>query len=179
MDKFSASTHHIIINESNKCMGSSAVHRIQYKLNLLSPTIFPLLGDIKVDTEKEIVTIPPPLKKNKSENDTHDMANIPTESASELVAPKSFCVNTLFNYHLRPKKGCDSSLELKINSTEFIEETLSLEKFPAVLHEVTQQMSQMQQNLLIREYPKLLFLGTGSSIPNKTRNTSGILLQIE
>lgn len=29
----------------NTCMGSQAVHRIQYKLNLLSEELFPLLGD--------------------------------------------------------------------------------------------------------------------------------------
>lgn len=167
----------MIINESNKCMGSSAVHRIQYKLNLLSSRIFPLLEDKRVDVEKETVTLPPPPKKNKSENDNkHDIVDLPAQSSSAST-PNG--VNTLFNYHLRPKKGCDSSLELKINPTEFLEETLSLEKFPAVLHEVTQQVRQMQQNLVIREYPKLVFLGTGSSIPNKTRNTSGILLQIE
>ena len=45
MDDFSASTDHIPVNESNTCMGSMAVHRIQHKLNMLSPDIFPLLGD--------------------------------------------------------------------------------------------------------------------------------------
>lgn len=29
------------------------------------------------------------------------------------------------------------------------------------------------------EYPKVVFLGTGSCIPSKTRNTSAIVLQIE
>jgi ribonuclease Z len=31
----------------------------------------------------------------------------------------------------------------------------------------------------LQSYPRFLMLGTGSSIPNKIRNTSGILLQID
>lgn len=45
MDDFTPSTQHIQVNESNSCMGSTAVHRIQHKLNMLSPDFFPLLGD--------------------------------------------------------------------------------------------------------------------------------------
>lgn len=45
MDRFSVSTHHLVLNEDNTCMGSTAVHRIQYKLNSLEPFIFPLLKD--------------------------------------------------------------------------------------------------------------------------------------
>lgn len=45
MNQFSPSTQHLVLNDANNCMGSVAVHRIQYKLNLLSNEIFPLLGD--------------------------------------------------------------------------------------------------------------------------------------
>lgn len=45
VDKFSPSTQHLVLNDANSCMGSAAVHRIQYKLNLLHDDIFPLLGD--------------------------------------------------------------------------------------------------------------------------------------
>lgn len=34
-----------MMNDANTCMGSAAVHRIQYKLNLLSDDLFPLLRD--------------------------------------------------------------------------------------------------------------------------------------
>lgn len=46
MDRFSPSTHHLILNDANTCMGSISVHRIQYKLSMLSEDIFPLLGDM-------------------------------------------------------------------------------------------------------------------------------------
>lgn len=45
MDDFSLSTQHLVLNESNTCMGSVSVHRIQCKLNLLNENFFPLLGD--------------------------------------------------------------------------------------------------------------------------------------
>lgn len=45
IDKFSPSTQHIVLNNRNRCMGSTAVHRIQYKLNMLHTDMFPLLGD--------------------------------------------------------------------------------------------------------------------------------------
>lgn len=54
MDRFSASTHHLVLNESNSCMGSVAVHRIQHKLNLLNQDIFPLLGDCGIQIENVV-----------------------------------------------------------------------------------------------------------------------------
>lgn len=44
MDKFSASTKHLILNESNKFSGYVATHRIQWQLNQLNEHVFPLLG---------------------------------------------------------------------------------------------------------------------------------------
>ncbi|XP_044272419.1 ribonuclease Z, mitochondrial isoform X2 [Tribolium madens] len=178
IDKFSPSTHHLILNETNTCMGSSAVHRIQYKLNLLSNDIFPLLGDKGTEIIDEQLTEPPQPKKMKP-----DSPSIPIETLSVKSQPSSpsdhIYTNTLFNYHLRPKKACDRLGELKLVPSQFIEETMTIENFPSVLHEVTQKMAQKRRHLTIRDFPRLLFLGTGSSIPNKTRNTSGMLLEID
>ena len=51
MEQFSPSTHQLVINESNSCMGSVAVHRIQHKLHLLHQGIFPLLQDKSIPLE--------------------------------------------------------------------------------------------------------------------------------
>jgi ribonuclease Z len=48
MDKFPPSTAHLVLNEGNQCQGTTAVHRIQHKLHLLHPTIFPLLSNPKL-----------------------------------------------------------------------------------------------------------------------------------
>lgn len=45
MNKFGPSTIHLVLNERNDCLGSEAVHRMQHKLHLIHPTIFPLLGE--------------------------------------------------------------------------------------------------------------------------------------
>nr|XP_008197361.1 PREDICTED: ribonuclease Z, mitochondrial isoform X2 [Tribolium castaneum] len=179
VDKFSPSTHHLILNDSNTCMGSSAVHRIQYKLNLLSDDIFPLLGDKGTQTIDDQVTEPPQPKKIKPDSPSLPIDQLSVKSRPASPTDPNIYTNTLFNYHLRPKKACDRSNELKLVPSQFIDETMAIENFPSVLHEVTQQMAQKRRHLTVRDFPRLLFLGTGSSIPNKTRNTSGMLLEID
>ncbi|XP_060521936.1 ribonuclease Z, mitochondrial isoform X2 [Cylas formicarius] len=174
MDDFIPSTQHICLNESNVCLGSVAVHRIQYKLNLLSPTFFPLLGSrgapLTTDGCESRVSKKPKYRGLELEN----LKIEPVETKSD---ENSRVVNTLACYHLRPTKGFDSSSEIRLDPQEYIDETLSLEDFPNVLKELQQKLSAKQSVLSIREFPKVLFLGTGSCIPNKTRNTSGILVQ--
>jgi ribonuclease Z len=58
---------------------------------------------------------------------------------------------------------------------QYIEETQSVDGFPEVLAELKQKLTETQANPLLK-FPQILFLGTGSCIPNKTRNTSGILV---
>jgi hypothetical protein len=47
--------------------------------------------------------------------------------------------------------------------------------FPEVLAELKEKLTETKADAL-RKFPQVLFLGTGSCIPNKTRNTSGILV---
>lgn len=53
-----------------------------------------------------------------------------------------------------------------------------IENFPNVLKQINGEISEKMKQLIVKEYPKILFLGTGSCIPNKTRNTSGILVKL-
>lgn len=55
---------------------------------------------------------------------------------------------------------------------------MNIENFSNVLKQVKCDISDKMKQLTIKEYPKILFLGTGSCIPNKTRNTSGILVKL-
>lgn len=59
---------------------------------------------------------------------------------------------------------------------EYKQETVNVEGFSEALQKLQQEMNE-RAKITIKPYPKILFLGTGSCIPNKTRNTSGILLQ--
>lgn len=54
MDDFPATTQHLMLNEMNTCMGSESVYRTQYKLNLLSEEIFPLLGHKCTEVIEEV-----------------------------------------------------------------------------------------------------------------------------
>ncbi|KAL1494480.1 hypothetical protein ABEB36_010074 [Hypothenemus hampei] len=176
MDNFSPSTEHILVNEHNSCMGSVAVHRIQHKLNLLSMEIFPLLGD---QGSPVLETIDGrQCKKFKTEI---DLQNLKLDNASALLETDNNTwrqIGSLASYHLRPKKGFDSSSSVRLDLDEFVNETTSLTDFPAALKELQESLSLAKSNLTISDYPRIIFLGTGSCIPNKTRNTSGILLQI-
>lgn len=55
---------------------------------------------------------------------------------------------------------------------------MKVEGFSTALNELKQQINEHGNNRTIKSFPKVIFLGTGSCIPNKTRNTSGILLQM-
>lgn len=58
---------------------------------------------------------------------------------------------------------------------EFIAETFRVEGFREKLTKVKEDIlnaTSTDTNI----YPKIIFLGTGSCIPSKTRNTSGILM---
>ena len=63
MEKFAPTTKHLIINEENSCMGSEAVHRIQHKLHLLHPEIFPFLSEDGITSERT-------EEKNATKNDS-------------------------------------------------------------------------------------------------------------
>ncbi|KAL3273587.1 hypothetical protein HHI36_015020 [Cryptolaemus montrouzieri] len=160
MKSFLTSTQHLILNETNTCMGSIAVHRIQHKLNMIHPKIFPLLGDNGTKVADEEI-----LKHDKSHK---------SDGNKELNV---LSADTLTAIHLRPRKGLDRSEEIRLKPKEYINETLCIEGFSTALHDVESNVQISKYDEMVKEYPKVLFLGTGSCIPNKTRNTSGIILE--
>ena len=62
-----------------------------------------------------------------------------------------------------------------MNTKLFIEETQCMEGFPEVLAELKQKLIETEADA-VQMFPQVVFLGTGSCIPNKTRNTSSILI---
>jgi ribonuclease Z len=50
-----------------------------------------------------------------------------------------------------------------------------MEGFQDVLAELKQKLTDAETDA-VQKFPQVVFLGTGSCIPNKTRNTSGILI---
>ncbi|KAB0794016.1 hypothetical protein PPYR_13636 [Photinus pyralis] len=177
ISKFSPSTQHLVLNETNTCMGSESVHRVQYKLNLLHDAVFPLLSDrgSKYDLNRCQPEISKRLKTDENGklecNCTEIQTNNTVTSQDVLIQANTFC-----NFHLRPKKGLDRSSELLLKPAEYIDETMAEVDFANVLNNLKTQIGAVKDTKA-RAYPNFVFLGTGSCIPNKTRNTSGILFR--
>ncbi|GAB0087583.1 Ribonuclease Z [Sergentomyia squamirostris] len=91
-------------------------------------------------------------------------------------------IPSMATYALRPKKGYDVSLEPKIMKEEYIEE---IHKVPGLTDALVVVKNHQKDYLAMsretrnQEFPKFLFLGTGSCIPNKTRNVSAILMHTD
>ncbi|CAH0701401.1 unnamed protein product [Spodoptera exigua] len=198
MAKFGPCTRHLVLNAQNSCLGSEAVHRTQHKLHLLDPDIFPLLRDVSVpavwDAHPPVPKTNSPIRlkgleelKNKFQNiinlegsakgDGHQPAVEECDSVSKL---ELMAGRTLTMYHLRPKKQLDRTAEPKLHIQSYIQETMDVDGFVGSLEQFRHLVDSMRFTRCdSKEYPKVVFLGTGSCIPSKTRNTSAIVLQID
>ncbi|KAJ8727934.1 hypothetical protein PYW08_016319 [Mythimna loreyi] len=203
MSLFGPLPRHLVLNSQNSCLGSEAVHRTQHKLHLLDPDIFPLLRDVSVPA---VWNAHPPVPKTNSpvrlkgleelknkialaqfqniinlegsaKGDGHppEMDECDSVTKLELLAGR-----TLTMYHLRPKKQLDRSAEPKLHIQDYIQETMDVDGFVGSLEQFRRLVDSMRYARCdSKEFPKVVFLGTGSCIPSKTRNTSAIVLQID
>lgn len=70
-------------------------------------------------------------------------------------------------------------MEPFINPAEYLAETKAFPGFVDSLDDLQQQLTTHYANASVArddDYPKIVFLGTGSCIPNKTRNVSSVLV---
>lgn len=72
-------------------------------------------------------------------------------------------------------------MEPKLHIQDYIQETMDVDGFVSSLEHFRKLVEDMRyaKRDSQKEYPKVVFLGTGSCIPSKTRNTSAIVLHIE
>ncbi|XP_017053839.1 ribonuclease Z, mitochondrial [Drosophila ficusphila] len=168
VENFSPGTEHIHLSSPlNQFSGYAAAHRIQHQLNQLAPQVFPLLGE-QISCPSQSLSLN--LKKTKLEETDADAKK--DEKSSEegeqgVVAMTSF--------HLRPRKGLDRTLESKLTPEEYIKETHAVPGFTELLAKYKEDYSFPVNSA--DSFPKIIFLGTGSCIPNKTRNVSSILIK--
>lgn len=82
--------------------------------------------------------------------------------------------------HLQPELKFDTENEVSLHPQEYVNEIFEIDGFLDALAELQTNINAQTKSLsIVNDYPKILMLGTGSSIPNKVRNTSGILLQMD
>lgn len=78
--------------------------------------------------------------------------------------------------HLRPRKCIDRSLEVRPKPGEFVKEITDIDGVTEALETLKKFGERASPVDRCSQYPKIVFLGTGSCIPNKTRNVSSILI---
>lgn len=157
MSKFDPSTYHLIINNSNTCTGSEAIYKQQYLLNLLHPKIFPIL-DLKCFLPEENL----------------EYQNVKTDNIQQIHYAK-----TLQCIMLRPGPTFNTGTALTIDPDSYMKDAYKIENFATSLTELHSKINEKKILFDNEEYPQIIMLGTGSSTPSKSRNTSSILVKID
>ncbi|CAL1689320.1 unnamed protein product [Lasius platythorax] len=151
MGKFDCNTRHIVVNEENECMGTEAIHRHQHKLHILHSEIFPFLNE----------------KCFQKKTRANDLPIIHRPRTHHTV-------------HLQPELRFDTENEVLLHPEEYINEVYEIEGFSESLKDLQTNINILKERLSVgKEYPKIIMLGTGSMVPSKVRNTSGILLRVD
>ncbi|XP_018428866.1 PREDICTED: zinc phosphodiesterase ELAC protein 2 [Nanorana parkeri] len=148
MERFGPGTEHLILNESVSSIHNQSAYRIQTQLNLIHPRIFPQL---------------PELSRKEAENG--------------VCGVKAEC---LLKYQLRPTTEWQRDMVTSNKTSEFVKEALELPGFKEALEECRLLLeSDLSPAAGVDpQYPQVVFLGTGSAIPMKTRNVSSTLVHV-
>ncbi|XP_031628749.1 ribonuclease Z, mitochondrial [Contarinia nasturtii] len=166
VESFPTSTQHLLINEQNTFSGYVAAHRMQWQLNQLNESLFPILKE------------PLPVKQDEFENCTKKMklSETPPQADTDQQVSRLQHAMPMTCVHLRPRKWIDRSIEARPSSAEFIKEITDIDGVTETLDALKRDRLHLSPVDRNSQYPKIVFFGTGSCIPNKTRNVSSILV---
>ncbi|XP_031837822.1 ribonuclease Z [Nomia melanderi] len=149
---FGMSTKHIVLNEENTCLGSEGVYKQQHLLNLLHSEIFPPLSEDSLKEENEM-----------------ELTNVHRGRTMHSIRIRPV-FSVIKNYKISPKRET------------YVNEVLKNPAFTESLTALRCQIEEKTAEYGLKDackYPQIVMLGTGSSLPNKIRNTSAILLRID
>jgi len=122
MEEFGDDTQHLLLNDSCRSFGSEAVHRLQYKLNLVDEHIFPLLhsqgerishsSSISSSDEQEQENMDDGKndgKTTRTNPNNNKLISSTIDLPPQLKNIKAPIIlgETLLNYCIRPHKGID------------------------------------------------------------------------
>ncbi|XP_053150173.1 zinc phosphodiesterase ELAC protein 2 isoform X2 [Hemicordylus capensis] len=149
LQRFGASTQHLILNENCPSVHHLRSHKIQTQLNLIHPEIFPLLTNYQSKEEEATFSVP---------------------------VTRGEC---LLKYQLRPKLEWQREAVTACNSAEFITEALELPHFQDSVQKCKESLQVRPASSGNTDcYPEVVFLGTGSAVPMKIRNVSSTLINV-
>ncbi|XP_037093726.1 ribonuclease Z, mitochondrial-like [Pollicipes pollicipes] len=174
-----ATVRHVALNETCRGHGSEAVHRLQHQLHTIDPQLFPLLAGDDPTTDQP--TDGAPCKRVRlsseddptAEQDQDQEQEQEQEQESSLIHPPSG-----WGLSLRPPAEPDTEGVTPVTPDVYRAELAADEAFSARLAEYRQASAALPPAAAAGVYPQTVLLGTGSSIPNKKRNTSGILVNL-
>nr|KAF6455840.1 elaC ribonuclease Z 2 [Rousettus aegyptiacus] len=149
MERFGPDTQHLILNENCTSVHNLRSHKIQTQLSLIHPDIFPPLASLHCKEEGTVFTVP---------------------------TVRGEC---LLKYQLRPRREWQRDALITCNPDEFIAEALELPNFQESVQEYRKTAQDGPATAdKKKQYPEIIFLGTGSAIPMKIRNVSSTLINI-
>lgn len=150
VDSFGSSVQHLFLNESNPLslhFEGMAIH--QARLNLVDSDIFPLLSI---------------QHRQKTE-----MWPAVTPDASQVQALP------LLSYYLRPFNRFSMQHCVHVDRAKVEQDARGYEGFDQLLAAYRSQVKEDSAADGVYASPEVVFLGTGSAVPSKTRNVSGLL----
>lgn len=179
IESFGESCRHLFVPSQDSGVPNFIdTYRLLQLLNLFDPEIFPLMYMPKEVNEK----IQSEVGKNIEADATSltsgvdDLTPALNETLQDFkTLPKLLKPNSLDRLILRPKREL-----LSVEQTVAIDLLLKDVKLDPNFEDELEKLRRLQVKLpKPRDYePELLFLGTGSAIPSKLRNTSNILINL-
>uniref|UniRef100_A0A452V7R0 Zinc phosphodiesterase ELAC protein 2 n=1 Tax=Ursus maritimus TaxID=29073 RepID=A0A452V7R0_URSMA len=121
----------------------------------------------KIQTQLSLIhpTLFPPLTAPRCQEE-HAAFPVPTVRGECLL-----------KYQLRPRREWQRDAVIVCNPDEFIAEALELPNFQESVQEYREATKDVPASAA-KQYPEIVFLGTGSAIPMKIRNVSATLVNI-
>ncbi|XP_032831916.2 zinc phosphodiesterase ELAC protein 2 [Petromyzon marinus] len=152
MQRFGGSTEHLLLNERTGSLHHLRSLQIQTQLHLVHPRIFPTL---------------------------HGPGHSPTSSEKrpdfKLPLVMGEC---LLKYQLRPNVTWQRNLLPVLDEDQCRQEAMECAEFAARVGEIEREAGSDAAAEGASRWPEVVFLGTGSAMPMKTRNVSATFLRM-
>ncbi|KAI8796798.1 ribonuclease Z, mitochondrial [Biomphalaria glabrata] len=185
MESFHVSTDHLLMNSEAVGAELTRVREHQTLLNLVSSEIFPLLPAVEHADKMEVAL----QGKNSGEDDENEIV-VMTPETELMLSQKKGQVAVAFSGLIYVSRGKLPGFHAEIdefNYADLRERYLSkldfkdqLDKLEAITstESASDEDKETEDKDFRSKYPRVVFLGTGSSEPNKIRAQSCILVHL-